>query len=343
MLGPSVCVVGGGVVGLATAMHCAALGARVTVLEKEHLGAGSSSLSAGVVGNLSADELTYSLSELMVAFLPEAKARGVQMTQCGYGRLATTADHLLTFESWVELHRSHGNRDVQILDPHQLLERIPGYYCPDAIGAVIDTAAFYVDGHQLCHAYAAIARERGAEIAVGVEVVSVARRSQGLDVYLSNGNRLDADVVVNAAGPWAASVAKQLGQQLVVVPQRHQVCVANLPMGYEANIPAINEYIPGTDEYALYFRPEGSSQLLAGLHTDTILPDHDTEDPDRYNRGVDPLYIDMVAERLNARFPNVNMTITGGWAGLYPLTPDFKPIVGPYPDSPDIVTAAGFG
>lgn len=83
-------------------------------------------------------------------------------------------------------------------------------------------------------------------------------------------------------------------------------------------------------------------RLIAGLHTEE--PIHDNVDPDDFSPGNDQDYVDLVAERLARRLPSLAGTRLGDvWAGLYPISPDGRPTVGPHPGRESIVTVAGPG
>ena len=83
--------------------------------------------------------------------------------------------------------------------------------------------------------------------------------------------------------------------------------------------------------------------MVAGLHTEEPL--HDVVDPDRWPRGSDHGYIVEVARQLEQRLPGLadSVHLDGVWAGLYPISPDGLPSVGPYADRPRVIAAVGGG
>jgi sarcosine oxidase subunit beta len=125
-------------------------------------------------------------------------------------------------------------------------------------------------------------------------------------------------------------------------------------------MPSVMDYTPGAGAEAgsasgkgntaeashasggLYFRHERPGQLIAGLHTEEAAAA--AADPDRYARGADPEFLEAVAERLAARLPALAAARLGqGWAGLYPVTPDGLPLLGPVPSHPGAFLAGGAG
>jgi sarcosine oxidase subunit beta len=173
--------------------------------------------------------------------------------------------------------------------------------------------------------------------------VTAAREGAGGRHQLETPNAtIECDVVVNAAGAWAAQIGRLLDAPAEVLPQRHQALVAHLPRELDYLMPSVMDYIPSSGEIGLYFRHESSTSLIAGLHTEDRL--HDVVDPDAYTRGGEHEFMTEVARRLEHRLPTLAGARLGGlWAGLYPLGPDGSPVVGPYPERPTVVAVIGGG
>jgi sarcosine oxidase subunit beta len=82
--------------------------------------------------------------------------------------------------------------------------------------------------------------------------------------------------------------------------------------------------------------------MIAGLHSEDRL--HEIVDPDSYAAGGDHAFASEVAGRLAYRLPALaDMRLSDAWAGLYPLSPDGLPVVGPHPDRPTVVAVLGAG
>ena len=113
-------------------------------------------------------------------------------------------------------------------------------------------------------------------------------------------------------------------------------------------MPSVMDYTPrggpghpdGTP--GLYFRHERPGQLIAGLHSEE--PTGPVDDPDRYAHGADLEFLEGVAEKFAARLPSLAAArLAHGWAGLYPVSPDGLPQVGPIPGRPGGLLAGGAG
>jgi sarcosine oxidase subunit beta len=332
----SVVVVGAGALGLCTAYHLTELGVTdVTVLERRHVASASSGLSVGIIETQYLDPLAI---EVRVRSMELFNRLPLEITRNGYLRLARTDEDLEAFERSVEVQRELGVRDARLVDRDGLSRVVPDLECGDLAGGLFGPSDGYIDGHLYCSLLADLLRDRGVTILAPAELIE----ASGAHVLVTTRGRVECDVVVNAAGAWAPRVGELLGAPVRVLPQRHQALVAHLPRELDYVMASVMDYIPASGEVGLYFRHESSSSLIAGLHTEEAL--HDIVDPDDYGRGSEHEFMDEVARRLAHRLPSLSgARLAGLWAGLYPISPDGLPIVGPHRAQPTVVAVAGGG
>src|SRR5258706_11118064 len=128
-------------------------------------------------------------------------------------------------EATVALQRSVGVR-AEVLEPSDLV-RVEPRIDPENLGAILyEPDSGYGDPTAVTNGYADAARRSGVRIEQGVEVVAIrsaAGRVTGVDT--ASGERIDAPVVVNAAGLWSPAVAHLAGIALQIVIGRHPVFV----------------------------------------------------------------------------------------------------------------------
>ena len=110
------------------------------------------------------------------------------------------------------------------------------------------------------------------------------RDNSGRHRLITTSGDVTADIIINAAGPWAGQVGALLGHELPIVPQVHEVVQVRLPRPLGYTVPMVNLYMPGDRGEALYFRQDGPDSLLAGMHTYVIQDELATADPDNYPR-----------------------------------------------------------
>jgi sarcosine oxidase subunit beta len=337
-------VVGGGAIGLASALHAARLGADVTVLEGRWIAAGSSGLSAGVYVRQYVEPLDVELRTRSVdEFLALERDGLLTLQRIGFLRLARDEATMAQFVRGAEVQRSFGVDDAEALDAAGVARVVPDLDVSAVTGGLWGPTDGYLDGPELCAAYQARAEALGARLHQRAPLVGASR--DGDEVVLRTPElEVRCDVVINAAGAWAAQAGELLGAPVELVNERHAVCIGKLGRELGYTVPTVMDYRPGDAEPGLYFRQEGASQLIAGLHSNTM-ESAEGEDPDGYSRAVGAGFLEQVAEALEQRLPGLagDLGLREGWAGLYPYSLDNDFLIGPAPEDERVVHAVGGG
>lgn len=342
--GPAVCVVGAGAVGLCSALELARRGARaVSVIDARHVAAGSSGLSVGIVETQYLDPLDIELRVRSArTFERLEREHGLRIVRNGYLRLGHDAGSRAMFERSVEIQRELGVVDVGVLDREQVARLVPDMRTNDVCAGLFGRGDGFLDGHLYCALLAELAVREGVQMHVGCELLGAQECNGGGLRLCTSGGELECEVAVNAAGPWAGKVAQLLGCELELLPQRHQASVVHLPCELAYIMPSVMDYSPGSGERGLYFRHEGPGRLIAGLHGEEA-GEH-IADPDSYARQVDEAFLEELALKLSSRLPSLcDSTLAGGWAGLYPVSAQGRPIVGPTVGGRPVIVAGGAG
>jgi sarcosine oxidase subunit beta len=339
-----VCVIGAGVLGLSSALELARRGVRgVTVIEARHVAAGSSGLSVGLVETQYLQRLDIELRvRSMQAFTRLEREHGLHVVRNGYLRLGHGDEAPAAFARSVEIQRELGVGDARVLDRGEVSRLVPDIRVEDVSAGLWGPSDGYLDGHLYCGLLAELAVAAGVELRIGCELLGAWEPDGGGLRLSTSGGDLKCDVVVDAAGPWAAKVAELLGCELELVPQRRQACVVRLPRELSYMMPSVVDYTPGSGQPGVYFRHEGAGRLIAGLHADEPLglP----ADPDQYARTADDEFLHALAGALSDRLPGLaDSQLSGGWAGLYPMSADGRPLVGPTSEGAPVVVVGGGG
>jgi sarcosine oxidase, subunit beta len=163
---------------------------------------------------------------------------------------------------------------------------------------------------------AGVTVERDTEV-TGIRVES--GRVAGVDT--SRGS-VDAPVVVCAAGPHARAIGRMAGVDVPVDPYRRHIFIAQAPVRAVAEwwVPASRIMVI---DFAttFYFHREGAGMLF-GMGD----PDERSSFDTTVQWDFLPQVIDVAVSRLPAL---ADASISHAWAGLYEVTPDANPIIGP--------------
>jgi len=262
----SVVIIGGGVTGASIAFHLTLAGVRdVVLLERRSLASGGTGRSVGIVRQLyPTAETSQMVVRSLGVFQHFRDAVGGESGYVACGALiGVSAGMRAKLEATVKLQRSVGVR-AEVLEPRDLA-RVEPRIDPENLGAILyEPDSGYGDPTAVTNGYADAARRNGVRIEQGVEVVAV-RSSAGrvAGVETAAGERIDAPVVVNAAGLWSPAVARLAGIELPIVVGRHPVFVVERDASFGRPHLVYLDLAGGS-----YARPETGGLTLTGSLTD---------------------------------------------------------------------------
>src|SRR5579871_3339875 len=276
----AIVIIGGGVVGASIAFHLASRGMTdVVIVDRSALGSGSTGRSAGGVRQQFSTELNCRMSMLSVQELlrfNEATGGDAGFVQTGYLFLLTTPDDWALFQRNVALQRSLG-LDVEILEAKDAHRNLMAMRTEDLLGATFCATDGHADPTGVCLGYAFAARDRGVEIASGVNAGGIEVERGAVVAVQTDHGRIATPLVVDAAGPWAAQIAALAGIEVPIQPYRRQLYYAERPPEISALAPMVVEFAS-----SMYFRPEGPG-LLLGMT--------DRSEPSSFNVNTDERFL----------------------------------------------------
>ncbi|WP_336000476.1 NAD(P)/FAD-dependent oxidoreductase [Halorientalis halophila] len=330
-----VTVVGGGIVGLSSAYYLARGGADVTLCEKGSLGMGSTARSAGGIRTQFSTEINVELSlrslEVWDSFHEQFD---VDIAHRRNGYLFVTGDEETAdrCRTDVEMQNELG-AESRFITPAEAEEHCPGLETDGLVAATYNGQDGFADPNLAMQGYAGEAREEGVDIRTKTAVTDVQTDGDEVTGVVTDEGRIDADIVVNAAGAWSQALADLADVDLPISPRRRQLAVVDPQRSLSDDVPLTINLDTGS-----YFRPERDGAALVGGH----FGDDPDVDPDRYSDSLDIEWAATAVEHAaeyTAYFGD-DARIRRGWAGLYAVTPDHHPII--EETAPGFVTAAGF-
>lgn len=338
-----VVVIGGGAVGTACAYFLALKGVSVTLLEKDAPATGSSGRSAGIVETQYVNDFEVRMTALsMPLFEDLARRRGLPLKRCGYLRLAHTQEQADLLQQSLKLQAEFGITHPRIVAPEEIGRLVPDMRTNDIVAGLWGPNDGRVDPAIYIDILLDEARTLGAKVLTRTKVQDIAVEKGTVRGVQANGTFFEATAVVNAAGAWARHVGHMVGLEVPVDGFRRQVVVLRPPQPPE-RLPVVMDYIPGFEREGLYFCEETGGLVLASLHWESVGTHEKPEDPDNYRQKPDADFVERVVRALIDRWPAAeNFQITGGWAGLYPMTPDGLPILGEAEAVRGFYNAVGF-
>ena len=333
-------VIGGGALGLSSALHLAERGVAVSVLEASALASGSTGRSIGVVGTQHVTRLDVAMRAYGLRCIRTWAQHGLDFHQIGYLRLGRSDGDLQLFERSLGYQRECGIDTARILQPADMRTLAPDMSTAGLAGGLFGPDNGFLDSHQLCGVLAKLVRERGGIIRQRCLVVGADKWGAGYRLKTS-GETVECDGVVIASGAWAGRTAELFGRSLPIVPERHEAVTIRLPEPLAYTMPMVMDLVYGGGGTGLNFRHDRPGQLVTEIHKST---DTGPADPDDYNEHIEDAGKEHLAELLLERLPGLSGAGFGhGWAGLYPESIDRRPLVGPFDGEPHLIAAAGAG
>ena len=145
-----------------------------------------------------------------------------------------------------------------------------------------------------------------------------------------------AGLVVSAQNMWSHELARWTGIDVPLTPMRHAVMTFEGATHYTSRMPVVMDWcVPG----GIYFRCYGGRQVMVGDTTDgEILAAPDNEQAD-----VSLDHVADIGEKLGRRLPSfADAGLAASWTGVYDVTPDWNPVLGPLPGCDGLHVAFGF-
>jgi sarcosine oxidase subunit beta len=327
-------IVGGGCMGTSVAFHLARLGlTNVVLVERESmLGTGSTGRNAGGVRHQFSQECNIRLSIESIRVLERFEDEvgfPADLHQDGYLFLLSSDASAATFRTNVALQRGLGI-DVDWLDPADAARLAPGLGVDGVVAATYCRRDGIADPNGVTMGFARAAERAGVTIVRETEVTGIDVAGGRVAGVQTSRGPVGAPVVVNAAGPHARSIGRMAGVDVPVDPYRRHIFIATAP---PAGVPPTRIMVIDFDT-TFYFHREGAG-VLFGMGDVHETPTFDTT----VQWDFLPRVIDVAVRRLPALG---DAAITHSWAGLYEVTPDANPLIGPAAGIEGLYLIAGF-
>ena len=326
-----VTIIGGGVVGSATAYYLAKNGLTdVVLLERDYLSSGSTGRCGGGIRQQWSERMNVRLAMRSVEHFKNFEREvglNIEYFQGGYLLLAYTEEEEALFKKNVAMQQEEG-LDVVLLSREETARKFPfmnleglklSAYCPS-------------DGHANPHlttfGYAKAAEKMGVNVLTHTDAKRVLVENGKIRTVVTDRGEIETGIVVNAAGGYSHQAGEMVGLNLPTESYRHQIFVTE-PLEHILD-PLVISFVNN-----FYIRQTGSGNFIMGQGDRDELP----------GLEITPTwkFLKEMSDKMPRFFPFLkDVRILRHWAGLYNMSPDAQPIIDRSNEIEDFYFAIGF-
>lgn len=327
-----VVILGGGVVGCATAYYLSKLGVKCTIVERDTVAGHASGFAlgglsplggAGIPGPLGALSLeSFRLHTELGATLREETGVDTEFQLHTAVNVAYSEEEAVGMRSrlpWQQAQKGFrvewkGGEDILAIEPR---------LAPGAVGGIVTQFVGLLDPYKLALAFLQGAESRGCTMRHGVVQGMVFQGDRVAGVQINSGT-IQCERVVVAMGPWSKDATPWFGVELPVEPLKGQILrlrVKGPPLLY---VSWGHSYAVSKPDDLVWL---GTTEELVGFY--------ETPTQEAQRR--------MIASALEALPYLMEAEVVRQTACLRPVTPDGLPILGRAPGREGVVVATGGG
>lgn len=326
-----VAIVGGGLIGAWTAFFLARRGRRVTLVEKDVVGAQSSGVNFGNLRLQGRFPGQYALSLRSQALWEDFDAligEDCEFEQAGHLYLAYDEGEHARLEGYAQVSESYGLR-IERIGPAELRRRWP-WLGGHVVAATFSARDATANPRLATPAVARAAGRLGAVIRENARVTGVDRSGEGFALTLADGERLSCGALVNCAGAWALEIAERFGETAPIFPAGPPQFVTE-PFPYR-----IAPSVQAIDGSVIFRQIPRGNIILAGYPRTAADP--------QANRAPVPPAKTLAAMRALARVAPIlaQCHVIRVWSGIEAYLPDMIPVIGPSETTAGLFHAFGF-
>ncbi len=327
-----VVVIGAGIMGLSVAYHLAAEHGltRIAVLDAGYLCGGASGRNGGGVRAQWSSETNIRLMrESLGLFRQFAEKHRINtwFRAGGYLFLARTAEAAAQLAANVELQNRCGVHS-ELLSPSGIAEVVPELSAVGVEAASYNARDAVVFPWPFVWGYAESAKALGVTVHPFTRVTGIETRGRSITAVVTERGKVRTAVVVNACGAYSPEVAQMLGVALPTHPHRHEICST------EPLKPWLKPLVADLSD-GLYFSQSIRGEIVGGIGNERV-----PRGPDQRSSGR---FLALYSRALTRACPRLgSVKVLRQWAGLYDISPDASPIIGPVDTIDGFFLLSGF-
>jgi sarcosine oxidase subunit beta len=315
-------VIGAGSVGVPLAYRLAVRGLQVAVVEKlASVGQGQNKAAIGGIRATHSDRAKIKVGNASLhvirRLLPDY-GQDVDYIEGGYLFPAYSEEIVQGLKKLLPMQKSFG-LDIDWIEAGEVRKRCPGILEDGLLGGTFSPEDGHLSSLKLAGAFHRLAAAEGVDFLFNTTVLGFEVEKGKVSAVLTDQGQITCSYVVNAAGGYGRDISLMVGTDLPVYPDSHEAGVTEPVQRFF--LPMLVDIAPDEQSDNYYFYQNAEGQIVF-----CITPRPKRMGTDRRSTSE---FLPMVIPRMLNLYPRLrNLKVRRVWRGLYPMTPDGKPIVG---------------
>jgi len=335
-----VIIIGAGSIGVPTALASSKVGLKTLVIDSRASSGQADNKHAigGIRATHSSKAKIWVCQRSIEIFSTWKKKYGddLEWLQGGYTFVAYTPEHEQLLRETVDLQKTFG-LNIDFVEPERLVEIVPGINQKNLRGGTFSPEDGNASPLLAINAFYRRALEQGTTFNFKETVNKIIFSNGQIQGVQTNKGKYTSKTVINASGGNASEVAKSIGLPVPVTPDSHEAGITEPVKRFFS--PMVVDIRPADDprwgnSKNYYFYQNIHGQVIFCLTPNPSIVGTDRQETSSFLPQVTRRMIDLLP-RLK------NLKVRRTWRGLYPMTPDGSPIVGPIRDIEGYINAIG--
>ncbi len=330
-----VVVVGGGLMGAASAFFLRQRNRSVILVERDLIGQQASGVNFGnvrrqarVLSQLPLANRSRAIWGRLGALLGE----DAEFLPTGHIRVCYDQEWVGALEDYARDAREYG-LDLEMVNRNALAARFP-FLGPEAVAGSFSPEDGHANPRLAAPAFGRAAARTGAQVLENTEIISIDKAGEDFELATTDGRQLRAPAVLVTAGVWGGILSAQLGEPVPIVAQGPQMAVTEpLPyriepvIGIASNIPEEGVYIRQVKRGNVVYGGGLRGPAYADIRRAYVMPDNSLSQFRQVRRLVPAL---------------ASARVIRTWSGIEGYLDDQLPIMGPSARTSGLYYAFGF-
>jgi len=324
-----VVIIGGGIIGASIAWHLSKRGYAPTIIEKENLLETASSSSCEGLMFLQSKKPGIHLNMAMESIklykdLQEELGVDLELERQG-GLIIIHSQRELEILTDYAKKQNESGANIEMLDAKTVKEMVP-QVAHDVLGGSFSRDDSVINPLKLTHGLLSGAVKNGATIKQNTEVLDIVVENGSVKKVITNNEEIEADLVINAAGPFGAKIASMVGLEIPLKPRKGEIMVT-APQKKVLNYPLMSAtYIAA--KYDPEIAKSGTGFAVEQVQNGNILIGSTREFVDFDDKSTIKA-IQSISKGIEKTLPGLGkLKIIRDFAGFRPYTPDGLPFLG---------------